>query len=103
MEYTANSIIFDKDSEAKQNGIIKLKPKKMPQLQRSEIELSNGNKICIIHNLPDHGLNIQDALINWTERAKDYNAESFCKYIMSKDTNLLALTEEKFNKIKNRN
>lgn len=72
----------------------------MPQLQKSEIQLSNGKKFCIIHNLPDFRLDIDAALQNWLARTDEFTDESFCKYIRSKDpVNIIALTEKKYNEL----
>lgn len=72
----------------------------MPQIQRSEIELSNGSKFVIVHNLPDFGLDINSALQNWLVRTDKFTDENFCEYIMSKDpVNILALTEKRFKEL----
>ncbi len=73
---------------------------KTEQLQRSEIELSNGIKIVVIHNLHEFELDIQAALDNWLARTKHYNSKEFCKYIISKDpVNYIALTENEYKKL----
>ena len=72
----------------------------MLQMQRSEIELSNGSKFVIVHNLPDFGLDINSALQNWLVKTDEFTDDNFCQYIMSKDpVNLLALTERKFKEL----
>lgn len=55
----------------------------------------------IYHNLPNiPGLRIEDALDNWTARTRVFTANAFCKYILSKNTGCMALTEEEFKALK---
>ena len=57
----------------------------------------------IVHDLPDTpGLSFDDALQNWLARANEFTAESFCKYVLSKNTGHTVLTEDQYKKIKNR-
>lgn len=56
----------------------------------------------IYHNLPKtFGMNFEGALDNWLSRTKEYTAQSFCDYIMSKDIyEVFAYPEREFNKLK---
>lgn len=42
---------------------------------------------------------MDDALINWTDRTKEYTAKSLCDYILSKDTEFICMSENDFNKL----
>ncbi len=54
----------------------------------------------IVHNLPDvPGLRIEDALENWLARTDDYSADSFVKYIRSKETDYSVFTEDEFDEV----
>lgn len=58
---------------------------KHTQWKEEHLELSNGTKLTICHNMPEtQGLSIEDALPNWLARTRDYTAQSFVDYIMSK-------------------
>lgn len=58
-------------------------------------------QFSVIHNLPDvFGLSFDNALDNWIVRTKEYTAESLCQYIMSKQTDHVAMTEEQFERLK---
>ena len=67
------------------------------KLQESKIELSNNVTFKIYHNLHDFGIGINSALQNWLAKTNNYDSRSFCDYIMSKDINMIALTEKEFN------
>jgi len=72
----------------------------MAKVTRSEVSFkANGKQISlvVIHDLPNKpGLSIEDALQNWLARTVDYTSESLCKYILSKNTGHIAMTEEQF-------
>ena len=54
----------------------------------------------VYHNLPDvHGLNINDAFINWVYRTPEYTAESFCDYVCSKGSGYFCITQEQYDRI----
>lgn len=66
-------------------------------LTESLVELSNGERFSIFHNLEQFGLNIDDALINWLARTNVYTNKSFCEYLEDKDPeNIIALTAKEF-------
>lgn len=75
----------------------------MKELKRANIEFKlRGNliKFTIVHNLPKtFGLSLEDALQNWLVRTDIFTADSLCKYIMSKHTEYVAMTEETFQEI----
>lgn len=57
-------------------------------MQTSDIEFKVGNKpvkFTVVNNLDEFGLSVEDAVVNWTERTKEFTPESFCKYVISKD------------------
>lgn len=57
-------------------------------------------KFSVYHNLPGiKGLSITDALHSWLHRTKQFNAKSFCRYILSKDPSVVAMTEEQWNSL----
>ena len=82
----------------------KLTPKL--SLERTVIEFKIGDdlhKFTVVHNLPEiSGLSLDDAVCNWFVRTKDYSADSLCKYIMSKETDYVCMTEDQFKKISDR-
>lgn len=60
-------------------------------LIETEIELEDGQKWVIVHNLPQiFGIDIQGALDNYLARTDSPTAKGFCAYIKSKDSNLKA-------------
>ena len=64
------------------------------------IELHNGHKFTVVHNLPDvPGLRIQDAIANWEVRTSKYTAESLINYINSKNTGFIIMTKKRFNEL----
>lgn len=47
-----------------------------------EVELTNGIKFNLIHNMPYNGiLSINSALIGWCAKTKDYAPENFVRYV----------------------
>ena len=53
----------------------------------------------IYNNLPEYGLDIQAAFVNWCARTKIYTPENFVAYLKSKmegDTDFIALTEDEY-------
>lgn len=57
-------------------------------------------KFSVIHNLPnDFGLSFNNALDNWLERTNTFTAHSLCKYILSKQTGFVAITENQYQRI----
>jgi hypothetical protein len=81
-----------------------LKHKAMAKVTRSEVSFKVNEKpisFVVIHDLPNvRGLSFDDALNNWLVRALDYTPESLCKYILSKNTGHIAMTEDQFEKSK---
>ncbi len=75
------------------------------KLTISDIEISvEGEEIkfTLYHDLPNiTGLSLQDAVDNWIPRTLEYTAESLCKYIMSKNSGYICITEEQFKEIQN--
>jgi hypothetical protein len=76
----------------------------MAKVTRSEVSFEANGKpitIVVIHDLPNvRGLSFDDALNIWVARTIDYTSESLCKYILSKKTGHIAMTEEQFEKAK---
>jgi hypothetical protein len=83
------------------SGVLK---RKVMGLVKSEVSFKvNGKPISfvVIHDLPNvRGLSFDDALNNWLVRTLDYTPESLCKYILSKNTRHIAMTEEHFENTK---
>jgi hypothetical protein len=79
--------------------------RKAMKFTKSEVEFKvNGRqvKFVIIHNLPDTpGLSFDDALQNWVNRTTIFTAESLCEYSLSKNTEYVVMTEERFLKMTN--
>lgn len=62
---------------------------------------ANGKRyeFVIYHNLPKtFGLSLNDALESWLARTTKYGAKNLCKYIMKKQPDKMAITEEFYNK-----
>lgn len=72
----------------------------MKNIQQSQIQLSNGDKLNLVHNLPEFGLSIDDAFQNWIVRTNVFTVENFCEYIMSKSPAIIAMPYEKFKELK---
>ena len=62
---------------------LKLKIMNLKNWFESEIQLSNGVKFKLVHNLSEQEINA--AQINWLARTNVYNKKSFIKYINSKN------------------
>lgn len=63
----------------------------------SHFELSNGTKFSIVHNIEGKGNinSITAAFDCWIARTNEYTAESFIKYINSKNV-YQAMTKEQY-------
>lgn len=62
----------------------------------------NGKPVSfsVIHNLPEtFGLSFNNALDCWLARTKKYTAKSLVKYINSKHTRYVAMTEKQYDRI----
>ncbi len=70
---------------------------------KSEVSLNVGGKqvkFSVIHNLPEtFGLSFENALENWMHRTDTFTAKSLVKYIKSKNTGYIAMTEKKYNNL----
>jgi len=54
----------------------------------------------VYHNLPDtFGLSFEDAFNSWLYRTRSFTGKSLCKYIMSKNSEYICMTEEQFNRL----
>ncbi len=66
---------------------------------KSEVSLNVGGKqvkFSVIHNLPEtFGLSFE----NWMHRTDTFTAKSLVKYINSKNTGYIAMTEKKYKKL----
>ena len=75
----------------------------MRDLIRAEVQFKvNGKpkKFVVIHNMPPHfGLNFDCALDNWLARTDNFTATSLCNYIMSKQCDVVAMTEKQYNRL----
>lgn len=57
-------------------------------------------KFSVIHNMPKtFGLSFDCALDNWLARTKTFTAKSLCRYIMSKQYNVVAMTESEYKRL----
>lgn len=55
----------------------------------------------VAHNLPEMGLSIDAAFINWSVRTDDFSIQSFCEYVKSKDPmNIVCVPKIEFDKYK---
>lgn len=72
----------------------------MENWYESDIELSTGETISIVHNIESEGNinSFQSALDSWLARTDDYTADSFCNYINSKGIHK-AMTKQDFLKL----
>jgi hypothetical protein len=64
----------------------------MKELQDATIEFKvRGEtvKYRVLHNLPDFGLDIEDAFYSWSFRTKIITIASFCRYARSKNPDLI--------------
>lgn len=70
------------------------------KLFKADIEFKvNGKpvKFSVYHNLPKiKGMSMDDAVENWVHRTKVFSAKSLCRYIMSKHTEYVCMTEGTF-------
>lgn len=74
----------------------------MPLLNVSEMKLSNGITITIVHDFKqlDGPVNsFQAAFDNWLMRTEDYTAESFVNYVRGKDKEMLIFTKEQYDEL----
>lgn len=62
-------------------------------------EKKRNCKFTVLHNLPDFGLNIEDAFANWSARTDHFTIEDFCEYVVSKDPINLKCTPDYANTI----
>jgi hypothetical protein len=42
-------------------------------------------KFDVQHNLSEYGMDIENAVMSWAFRTKNYTGEYFCEYVKSKD------------------
>lgn len=76
--------------------------KKESVLHRHEIELYNGDKWVIMHNLPlSFGLNIDCAYNNYFARTFTPSPLGFCNYIKSKAPGYMTYPEADIEELKN--
>lgn len=72
------------------------------EYRKGEVEFKvNEKKIqfVVYHNLPDQfGCSLESAVINWSVRTDEHTAESLCRYIKSKQSGFVAMTEADFEK-----
>jgi hypothetical protein len=72
----------------------------MSKIIETEIEFDvDGEKVefKIYNDLPTiRGLSIEDAVMNWIPRTRDYTPESLVDYIMDKNTGVVAMTEKQW-------
>ncbi|MCA9750508.1 MAG: hypothetical protein KC414_15465 [Romboutsia sp.] len=62
-----------------------------------EIELTNGIKFNLIHNMPYEGIfDINSALICWCARTKDYAPENFVRYVRNKKIGYKVFTKTQY-------
>lgn len=74
----------------------------MPTLTKSEIKFNvDGvpHEFTVVHNLNLCGLSIESALDNWLARTKKFTSNNFCKYVMSKDVQIVCMSEGDFNRL----
>jgi len=70
------------------------------QISRAEIKFKHRktkHSFVVIHNLNLYQINIEDALVNWSERTGDLTVNSFCRYVKSKDPNFICMSENEYN------
>ena len=72
----------------------------MRKLTKSDVQFNVGKqkiKFAIIHNMPlTFGLSFNDAMENWLVRTNIHTPESLVKYIKSKNTGVMVMTEEEY-------
>lgn len=69
--------------------------------KEATIELENGERWTIVHNLPDtFGMNIDGAINNYLARTDNPTPKGFCEYVMSKDPNFKAWHKEAADKLR---
>ena len=64
------------------------------EFQHAEISFNTDDKqhsFDVYHNLKSFGLSIESAFDNWVYRTKKYSVKSFCKYVMSKDVQIVCM------------
>lgn len=55
-------------------------------------------RFMVLHNLPEvHGLSLNDAVNSWVHRTDKFTAQSFCDYIVSKNTDHICIQATKKN------
>ena len=59
-------------------------------------------KFSLVHNLDEFGLSIDNALISWSARTKDFSEQSFINYVLSRDDRIICMNENDFFYLKNR-
>jgi hypothetical protein len=73
------------------------------QLTKSDVKFKvNGKPVSfsIIHNLSEtFGLSFNNALDSWLVRTKKHTAKSLVKYINSKQTGCVVMTEKQYDRI----
>jgi hypothetical protein len=77
-----------------------MKKNRITKLNKTLVELSNGDSFTIVHDLKMNGINSFDAALqNWLARTDDYSPESFIGYVKSKEPEKIFLTIEDYNEI----
>lgn len=74
----------------------------MPSITKSEIgfKLAGSDRFfTVYHNLEEFNLDIEAALTNWVYRTDDYSEESFCKYVMSKDEQIVCIPQDQWKRL----
>lgn len=76
----------------------------MDGLKIGDVQFKVGgkpHKFSVINNLPGtFGLSLEGAVDNWLARTDDYSADSFCKYVTSKDSSIICCKPTLENKTK---
>ena len=76
---------------------------KTPELIKADIKFKVDGvlvEFSVIHNLPKtFGASLDCALTNWLARTDKFTAKSLCKYIMSKNTGVICMTEKQFERL----
>jgi len=78
-----------------------MKPR-VSKFNKTKVELSNGVSFVIVHNFESMNgvINSFDAAFNsWLARTDEYTAESFIRYVKSKEPERLFLTIEDYEKL----
>jgi major membrane immunogen (membrane-anchored lipoprotein) len=72
---------------------------KVTKLNKTKVELSNGESFTIVHDFKNMNGNINSfdaAFQNWINRTDDYTAASFVKYVKNKEPERIFVTLEDY-------